>query len=227
MFITILYNKKHRGGVRQMKHKEARSKFHAMILYPDNDQHMSIMRYLNNVGHYKWIAMFHEGEIAIPEDELPVETTDVIGKEKDHYHVMIATNEPITNTSFLKMWGGVVTYTITVNSPSEYLLYMMHATYKASVVQQKRPYPMEDFKSNEYEYFLKRILDKTQILFNLEEIAIRCETMSLKELLHSLANEPNRQYRSSLFDTLTTYQHLIVAMNNQEMNERKHKDVYR
>ena len=51
------------------ENRPPQSKTHAMMLYPDNPQHMNVLHYLQNQTVYKFIAMRHKSGGKITEED--------------------------------------------------------------------------------------------------------------------------------------------------------------
>lgn len=200
--------------MRKQNRPPPQSKTHAIILYPENPQHMNILHYLQTQTVYKFIAMRHKsgGKITEEDEELQQQES-MNGGCKEHIHVMVEVPKKQTAKGFQRIFGGIIEYSITVMSPIDYMLYMQHKTFKSQYIDQKEPYEANEFISNDIQYFLKQIDTDNEI----EEVAAiveMCRTATIDEVVLMIAQCEERQ-RKALWEAFKKNTYLTCQISNQ------------
>lgn len=198
------------------QNRPPQSKTHAMILYPENPQHMNILQYLQTQTVYKFIAMRHKsGGKITNEDEEQHQEQSINGGCKEHIHVMVEVPKKQTAKGFQRIFGGIIEYSITVNSPIDYILYMQHKTFKAQYIDQKETYDASDFLSNDIQYFLKQI-DTDSELEEVSALVEMCRIATLDEIILMIAQCEEAQ-RKALWNAFKQNSYLVTQVSNQIM----------
>lgn len=198
------------------QNRPPQSKTHAMILYPENPQHMNILHYLQTQTVYKFIAMRHKsgGNITAEDEELNLEQS-INGGCKEHIHVMVEVPKKQTAKGFQRIFGGIIEYSITVMSPIDYILYMQHKTFKAQYIDQKETYDTGEFLSNDIQYFLKQI-DTDSEIEEVSALVEMCRTAPLDEIVLMIA-QSEEAHRKALWKAFKQNTYLVSQISNQIM----------
>ncbi len=188
----------------QLETRLFKSRFFAMILYPDEcEEHSFILNYFSEHSSiFDYIYIVHE-----PEEE---------GKKK-HVHLLYKTLNQSTPLAQRKFFADFIDYIEAVRDPVSYSLYMIHST-PSSILAHKKLYSVDDVQGSEK--LKEKLFGKKAILHNLGNILDLVDTTSgnislvLRDVLSSCNSD-------SLLFTLTQYQYLIVNASNQIFNLNK------
>ena len=106
--------------------------YFAMILYPDNDDHVRILDYIKNnrVLFEEYAYILHDKD-EVEEEEIDTLTDGLQGTrslKKAHYHVLVRYYIQMSNISFLASWKGKLSKTIGIRDYK----YMIMSLFKRS-----------------------------------------------------------------------------------------------
>lgn len=188
----------------QLEPRLFKSRFFAMILYPDEcEEHSFILNYFSEHSSiFDYIYIVHE-----PEEE---------GKKK-HVHLLYKTLNQSTPLAQRKFFADFIDYIEAVRDPVSYSLYMIHST-PSSILAHKKVYSVDDVQGSDK--LKEKLFGKKANLHNLGNILDLVDTTSgnislvLRDVLSSCNSD-------SLLYTLTQYQYLIVNASNQIFNLNK------
>lgn len=133
----------------QLETRLFKSRFFAMILYPDEcEEHSFILNYFSEHSSiFDYIYIVHE-----PEEE---------GKKK-HVHLLYKTLNQSTPLAQRKFFADFIDYIEAVRDPVSYSLYMIHST-PSSILAHKKLYSVDDVQGSEK--LKEKLFGKKAILF--------------------------------------------------------------
>lgn len=150
------------------KKRCSRGRVVACIFYPDNAEHMDLMRYLISLHKCIYISHSPEKVLGLPFSEFTDELPEVNHDFKEHFHFMILFDNPVTIQGFLKSSAGVLKHAELVSDRMSYFRYMLHDTY-ASLKAHKKQYDISDVKTTDNDF-----LSSCVVSSNSPESSISC-----------------------------------------------------
>lgn len=95
----------------------------AMVLYPDDEKHISAIQLLEQ-GGFKYAAILHDKDVW-SEADAPDHTPGEV--KKAHWHVVVKFDQAVWNTSFAKQLGISENYLQPCSNLDGALLYLIHS----------------------------------------------------------------------------------------------------
>lgn len=190
--------------------KNYHSRFFALVLYPDCNEHMYLLKYIADHPYQTsaiWIC--HEPE---PTEEEGVE-------KKRHYHVLYKTLKNSSPSAQEKFFAGWIKHIVSVSSEYSYAQYMLHDT-PASMG--KIRYNVDDILTND-EKLKSKLVGKNQNLRNLGQlINIGKESRGdVFDFMENVIQTPNAD------DLLQTYQKFAFTITTgMKQYDEKIKRMY-
>lgn len=202
-----------------------RSNVFGCILYPDFDEnHRKFIKYIKNHDYqYQYAMIRHDRDYWTDDDEEVKNGNHYAGEpKKAHTHFIFKQKERQTVESIKKYFAGWVNHFEKVNSVRGQLNYFIHDTPESSEKAQYSPADIEGSPK-----LLAEAFDKTQILYNLGQIAEYCKRgYKISEIITEILNITDSSEQQMLFETFSKWQHVVVAMSNQEINDKIRRKKY-
>lgn len=185
-------------------------RYFALVLYPDCDEHMYLLRYISeHPYHLAAVWICHQPELC--ED-------DAVEK-KQHYHVLYKTLKNSSPFAQEKFFVGWVKHVEPVSSEYAYAQYIIHDT-PASM--NKIHYNVDDVFTND-EKFKSKLFGKNQILRNLAQLINMGRESSgvVFDFMENVIESPNAE------DLLQTYQKFAFTITTgMKQYDEKIKRLY-
>ncbi len=185
--------------------KNYHSRFFALVLYPDCNEHMYLLNYIAEHPYQTaaiWI--FHEPE--------PTEDEGV--EKKCHYHVLYKTLKNSSPSAQEKFFAGWIKHIEPVSSEFSYAQYMLHDT-PASMG--KIRYNIDDILTND-EKFKSKLVGNNLSLCNLGQLINMGKEScgDVFDFMESVIDSPNAE------DLLQTYQKFAFTITTgmKQYNEK-------
>lgn len=186
------------------------------MLYPDFDEnHRKFIKYVeNHPSVYQCAYIRHDKDVWGEKDAEVLEGAHKAGEpKKAHTHFLLHCKNRTTKDSITKFFEGWVAHFEECASVEGTLLYFVHDTPNSC---HKAQYDPSEIRGEPE--LISKAFDKTRILSNLQYFAEASKNnMRLADILADIASHDDATAQV-LLKTLTKYSHLIVSMNNQELN---------
>lgn len=192
----------------------------AVVLYPDNPEHMDVLRYLEEfpLSYPKCVYILHDKDVWTAEDEQE-DAAHVAGTaKKPHIHVMFKVPKQGTVNGVIRSFAGVIDYVEGITSPDAYIEYMTHSDFK-SRKQGKVVYDPITFRGSRD--LIIKAFNKTVILFNCvaELTQVANESGSLTSLVEYISGV-DATLQEQYLDTLRMYSSFLLGVHHESMSNR-------
>lgn len=185
-------------------------RYFALVLYPDCDEHMYLLRYISeHPYHLAAVWICHQ----------PEQSEDDGVEKKQHYHVLYHTLKNSSPFAQEKFFVGWVKHVEPVSSEYAYAQYIIHDT-PASM--NKIHYNVDDVFTND-EKFKSKLFGKNQILRNLAQLINMGRESSgvVFDFMENVIESPNAE------DLLQTYQKFAFTITTgMKQYDEKIKRLY-
>ena len=193
------------------------------ILYPDFDEnHRRFIKYIKDHSYqYQYAMIRHERDYWTEDDEEVIAGEHYAGEPKKwHVHFIFKQKERQTVESVKKYFAGWVTHIEKINSVRGSLNYFIHDTPESSHKAQYLPTEIEGTPK-----LLAEAFDKAEVLYNLGKLAQMCrDGAKISDIIIEISNITDTSEQEMLFNTFQKWQHVIVAMSQQERIELGRKE---
>lgn len=186
------------------------------MLYPDFDEnHRKFIKYVKaHEAVYEYAYIRHDKDVYT--EEVPEEdgTVHAVGEpKKAHVHFLLWCKQRKRLQTVEKFFEGWVKHFEMCGDVQSTLLYFVHDTPASMHKHQYDPSEIEGTPK-----LIAKAFDKTRILYNLKYFSEASKkNMRLTNIIDDIGTW-DEATQEQLLNTLTRHTHLIVAMNNQEIN---------
>lgn len=186
------------------------------MLYPDFDEnHRRFIKYVKaHEAVYEYAYIRHDKDVYDKEVTDEDGTVHPAGEpKKAHVHFLLWCKQRKRVQTLEKFFEGWVKHFEICNDVQSTLLYFVHDTPASMHKHQYDPSEIEGTAR-----LIAKAFDKARILYNLKYFADASKkNMRLTNIIDDIAT-CDEATQEQLLNTLTRHTHLVVAMNNQEIN---------